>query len=81
MPELTTEQLKEVLDRLSSSIRIQLMADLQPVIEKLAGSIAMPKNCKMKLDNGIKFKLKSEGLTILPQDPVLRQFGYLGGFV
>lgn len=75
MPELTAEQLKEALDRLSSNIRIQMMADLQPMVDKIVSSCAMKKDTKIKLDNGTKFKVKAEGLEILPQDPVLKQFG------
>jgi len=75
MPKLTEPQLKEVLDRVSSSIRIQMMADLQPMLDKMVESTLLQKDTKIKLDNGIKFKVKSEGLEILPQDPILKQFG------
>lgn len=75
MPKLTPEQLKEALDRLSSAIRLQMMADLQPMVDKIVKSCALKKNTKLKLDNGVKFVVKSEGLEILPQDAVLKQFG------
>jgi len=81
LPKLTPEQVREALDRMSSNIRIQMMADLQPMVDKVVASLGMKKNEKFKLDNGIKFGVKGEGLEILPQDPVLKQFGYQGGFV
>lgn len=52
-----------------------MMADLQPMLDKMAGSCGMKKTDKMKLDNGVKFKIKAEGLEVLPQDPKLKQFG------
>jgi hypothetical protein len=52
-----------------------MMADLQPMLDKMVESTLLQKDTKIKLDNGIKFKVKSEGLEILPQDPILKQFG------
>jgi len=75
MPELTEPQLKETIDRISSAIRTQMMADLQPMLDKMVDSTKLAKDTKIKLDNGIKFKVAAEGFEVLPQDPILKQFG------
>lgn len=76
--------MSEVVSRLSSAIRVQLQADLQPVVDNIYKSVIgkdkKKKENKIKLDNGMKVEIKGEGLEILPQDPKLKQFGYQGGF-
>jgi len=71
------------MDRISSSIRVSLQGDLQPIVEKIYNSVIgkgdkdnkKKSDNKMKLDNGMKVKIKSDGVEILPQDPSLRSFG------
>lgn len=80
LPKLTAEQLKEVNDRLAATVRGQIMNDLAGAINKVVGDLSIGK-MKIKLENGLKYKVKGSGLTILQQDPVMKQFGYQGGFL
>lgn len=81
--------MKEALDRISSSIRVSLQSDLQPIVDKIYNSVIgkgdkdnkKKTDNKLKFDNGMKAKIKSDGVEILPQDPALRSFGYQGGFM
>lgn len=80
MPKLTADQLKEINDRLAAAIRSQVMNDLGAAVNKVVKDINIGK-MKIKLENGLKYTVKGQGLTILQQDPIMKQYGYMGGFL
>lgn len=48
------------------------MNDLGGAVNKVVKDINIGK-IKLKLENGLKYRVKGQGLTILQQDPIMKQ--------